>query len=35
LMAVIITCLQDKKVEISKLNDLLKIWDYTGIFADK
>jgi len=32
LMAVILECLQDKTVRISKLNHLLKIWDYTEIF---
>ena len=32
LMAVILKCLHDKKVKVSKLNQLLKIWDYTKIF---
>ncbi len=32
LMAVILECLQDKSVKVSKLNDLLRIWDYTKIF---
>lgn len=32
LMAVILECLPDKTVKISKLNNLLKIWDYTQIF---
>jgi len=32
LMAVLLQCLQDQKVEINKLNNLLKIWDYTHIF---
>lgn len=34
LMAVILECLQDKTVLISKLNNLLKIWDYTKIFQN-
>ena len=32
LMAVILCCLEDKRVKISKLNNLLGIWDYTKIF---
>lgn len=32
LMAVLLECLQDKKIKIAKLNNLLKIWDYTKIF---
>lgn len=32
LMAVLLTCLKAKNVKISKLNSLLKIWDYTKIF---
>src|SRR3989344_3963580 len=32
LMAVLLECLQDKKVKIAKLNNLLKIWDYTKVF---
>ncbi|MBU0460723.1 MAG: hypothetical protein KJ597_01995 [Nanoarchaeota archaeon] len=32
LMAVILECLQDKKVKLSNLNNLLEIWDYTKIF---
>ncbi len=32
LMAVLLECLQKKKVKIAKLNNLLKIWDYTKIF---
>ncbi len=32
LMAVILECLQDKTVQLLKLNNLLKIWDYTEIF---
>ena len=32
LMAVLLECLQDKKIKIVKLNNLLKIWDYTKIF---
>jgi hypothetical protein len=31
-MAVVLECLNDKKVKVSKLNKLLKIWDYTKIF---
>jgi len=31
LMAVILECLQSKRVKIAKLNNLLKIWDYTRI----
>ncbi len=34
LMAVILECLQDKKVNIGQLNNLLKIWDYTQIFQN-
>lgn len=34
LMAMILECLQDKTVPISKLNNLLKIWDYTKIFQN-
>src|SRR3989344_752547 len=32
LMAVLLECLPDKKVKIAKLNNLLKIWDYTKVF---
>lgn len=32
LMAVILECLPNKTVKISKLNNLLNIWDYTKIF---
>jgi|SRR3989338_58645 len=31
LMAVILESLDNKKIKIAKLNNLLKIWDYTGI----
>lgn len=34
LMAVILECLQDKTVQISTFNNLLKIWDYTKIFQN-
>jgi hypothetical protein len=33
LMAVLLECLQYKKIKLSKLNNLLKIWDYTNIFT--
>ncbi len=32
LMAVLLTCLQEKKVRITTLNSLLHRWDYTNIF---
>jgi len=32
LMAILLECLQDKRIKIAKLNNLLKIWDYTKIF---
>lgn len=32
LMAVILECLQNKIIQLSKLNNLLEIWDYTEIF---
>ncbi len=32
LMAVLLECLQDKNVKIAKLNNLLKLWDYTKVF---
>ncbi len=32
LMAVLLECLRNKKVKIAKLNNLLKIWDYTKVF---
>ena len=32
LIAVLLECLDNKKVKVAKLNDLLKIWDYTKIF---
>lgn len=32
LMAVILECLEDKTIRVSKLNNLLKIWDYTEVF---
>ena len=35
LMAVILECLQNKRVRVSKLNILLKIWDYTKIFQNE
>jgi len=34
LMAVLLGCLQDKEIKIAKLNNLLKIWDYTKIFSE-
>lgn len=33
LMAVLLECLESKKVKVSKLNKLLKIWDYTKVFS--
>lgn len=32
LMTVLLKCLQDKKIKVSKLNNLLKIFDYTKVF---
>jgi hypothetical protein len=32
LMAVVLECLENRIVKVSELNDMLKIWDYTGIF---
>ena len=35
LMAVILECLQDKRVNIATLNNQLKRWDYTKIFQNE
>jgi len=32
LMAVLVTCLEQKKVAIAQMNRLLETWDYTNIF---
>lgn len=34
LMAIILECLQDKNIQLSKLNHLLRIWDYTKVFQN-
>ena len=35
LMAVILECLQYKRLKIATLNNQLKIWDYTKIFQNE
>jgi len=34
LLAVILQCLEDKRVKVSDLNYLLRMWDYTSIFSN-